>query len=143
MRPNKPKWHFETKHSEMKNKPEEYFHRKLDKICIQQKSFVNTTTVSSKASRQVSYRITQNKKPHMTAENLILSAATDMVQTMFSEKCAQQLCNKPLSNNMVSRGIAVISADSEQELIEKLRNKRLSIQIDKAIDCSGIVHLIA
>jgi hypothetical protein len=31
----------------MKNKTEEYFHRKLDEIRIQQKRFFNTTIVSS------------------------------------------------------------------------------------------------
>jgi hypothetical protein len=49
MKPNKLKWHLETKHSEMKNKPQEYFRRKLDDVRIQQKSFVNTTTISFKA----------------------------------------------------------------------------------------------
>jgi hypothetical protein len=62
---------------------------------------------------------------------------------MFSEKCAQQLCNKPISNNTVSGRIADISEDSEEQLIEKLRNKRFSIQIDEVTDCSGIGHLIA
>jgi hypothetical protein len=41
--------HLETKHSETKNKTEEYFHRKLDEIRIQQKSFVNTASGSSEA----------------------------------------------------------------------------------------------
>jgi hypothetical protein len=48
MKPNKLKQRLETKHSEMKNKPQEYFRRKLDDIRIQQKSFV-TTNISSKA----------------------------------------------------------------------------------------------
>jgi hypothetical protein len=34
MKPNEQKRHLETKHSETKNKPEEYFHKKLDEICI-------------------------------------------------------------------------------------------------------------
>jgi hypothetical protein len=42
MRPNKLKRHLETKHSEIKNKPEEYFGRKPDEIRTQQKSFVNS-----------------------------------------------------------------------------------------------------
>jgi hypothetical protein len=86
MKPNKLKRHLETKHSEMKNKPQEYIRRKLDDVRIQQKSFVNTTTVSSKAllaSYQVAYRIAQNKKPHTIGESLILPAAIDMVQTML------------------------------------------------------------
>jgi hypothetical protein len=49
MKPLKLKLHLETKHMEMKNKPEEYFRRKLNEVHIQQKSFVNTTGGSSKA----------------------------------------------------------------------------------------------
>jgi hypothetical protein len=62
---------------------------------------------------------------------------------MFSEKCAQQLRNIPLSNNTVSRRFADISEGLEEQMIEKVRNKRCSMQIDKAIDCSVIGHLIA
>jgi hypothetical protein len=85
MKPNKLKRHLETKHSEMEHKPQEYFRRKLDDVRIQQKSFVNTTTISSKAllaSHQVAHTIPQNKKPHTIGESLILPAAIDMVQTM-------------------------------------------------------------
>jgi hypothetical protein len=83
----------------MKKNPEEYFHTKLDEIRIQQTSFVDTTTVSSKAplaSYEVSYRIAQNKKPHTIAGTVILSGAIDVVQTMFGEKCAQEPHNIPL-----------------------------------------------
>jgi hypothetical protein len=146
MKPNKLKWHLETKHSEMKNKPEEYFCRKLDDVRIQQKSFVSTTTISSKAlfaTYQVTYRIAQNKKPHTTGESLIFPAVIDMVQTMLGENCAQQLHNIPLSNNTVSRRISDISEDLDEQLMEKLRNNHFAIQIDKATDCSGVAHLIA
>jgi hypothetical protein len=71
IKPNK------LKHSEMKNKLKEHLHRKLDDIRIQQKSFVNTITESSKtllASNQVSYRIAENKKPQTTADTVILLA---------------------------------------------------------------------
>jgi hypothetical protein len=108
----------------MKNKSEEYFRRKLYEIRFQQRSFVNTTTVSSKVlltSYQVSYRIAQNKKPHMIAETVILCAAIDMIQKMFGEKCAQQLRNISLSNHTISLWIADISEYSEEQLIGKLR----------------------
>jgi hypothetical protein len=113
----KLKRHLETKHSEMKNKPEEYFSRKLDCIRIQQKSFLNTTSRSSEAllaSYQVSCRTAQNMKPHKIAETMVLPTATGMVQTMFLGKCAQQFRNIPLSNNTVSRRIADISEDVEE-----------------------------
>jgi hypothetical protein len=146
MKPNKLKWHLETKHSEMKNKPQEYFRRKLDDVHIQQKPFVNTTTILSKtllASYQVAYRIAQNKKPHTIGVSLILPAAIDIVQTMLGEKCAQQLCSIPLSNNTVSWRISDISEDLEEQLMEKLRNNHFAIQINEATDCSGVAHLIA
>jgi hypothetical protein len=61
---------------------------------------------------------------------------------MFAEICAQLLRNIPLSNNTVSRWIADISEDLEEELMEKLRHKHFSVQTDKATDCSGNGHLI-
>jgi hypothetical protein len=90
----------------------------------------------------VSYRIAQ--KPHTIAETVVLPAAIDMVQTMFGGKCSQQLRNMALSNNTVSRQIADILVSEEvEQLTEKLRNRRFSMQIDEATDCSGIVHLLA
>jgi hypothetical protein len=111
MKPNKLKWHLEMKHSEMKNKFEEYFYRKLDEIHIHQESFFNTSAVSLKtllSSYQVSYRIAQNKKPHTIAETVTFPSATDLVQTMFGEKCAQQLHNIPSVNTTFSQWIADI-----------------------------------
>jgi hypothetical protein len=109
MKPNKLKRKLEKKHLEIKNKAEEYFHRKLDENRIQQESFVNSIIVSSKTlltSYQVSYRIAKNTKTHTITETAI-----DMVQTMFGQKCVQQLGNIPLSHNKVSRRIADISED--------------------------------
>jgi hypothetical protein len=59
MKPNKLKRHLETKHSGMKCKPEEYFIENLTTFSSGKKSFVNTTTVSSRAllaSYEVSHR---------------------------------------------------------------------------------------
>jgi hypothetical protein len=42
-------WQLETKYSEMKNMPQDNLHRKHGEIRIQQNSFPNTTTASSKA----------------------------------------------------------------------------------------------
>ncbi|PNF14736.1 hypothetical protein B7P43_G08930, partial [Cryptotermes secundus] len=121
-------------------------------IRIQQKRFVNTTAVPPKvllASYQVSCRITPDKKCRTIAETVILLAGTDMVQTMFDEKCAQQLRNikrksyrLPISNNTFFRLISDKSEDLEERTIEKLRNKRFSIRINEATDCS-IGHLVA
>jgi hypothetical protein len=57
-----------------------------------------------------------------------------MVQTMFGEECTQQFRNIPLLHNTVSRRIANISEDLEEQLIEKLRNKRFSVYTGEATD---------
>jgi hypothetical protein len=57
MKPNEPKRHLETEHSEMKKKPEKYFHRKLDEIRILQNSFVNTTTAVPSKAPLASYQV--------------------------------------------------------------------------------------
>jgi hypothetical protein len=101
MEPNKLKRHLERERSEMKNKPKEYFRRKLDEIRIQQRSFVSTTTGSSEVCQHL-IKTAQGKKRHTIAETVTLPAAKDMAQTMFCSKCAQQLRNISLSNNTVS-----------------------------------------
>jgi hypothetical protein len=96
VKPNKLKHHIQKRETSPKNPSVE----NLMKLASS-----NTTTVSPKAllaSYQVSYRTAQNKKPHTSTETMILPAAIDMVQTIFSEKCAQKLPNIPLSNNTVS-----------------------------------------
>jgi hypothetical protein len=56
---------------------------------------------------------------------------------------AQQLRNISPSHDTVSWLIAHVSEVLEEQLIEKFKNKRFSVQINKAIDCSGAGHLIA
>jgi hypothetical protein len=76
------------------------------------------------------------------AETVILPAAIDLVQTMFSENCTQQLRNIPLSNNTVPRQIDDIRVRRTERLSEKVRNKCFSVQIDGVTDCGGIDHFI-
>jgi hypothetical protein len=59
-----------------------------------------------------------------------------MVQTMYGEKCAQQLRNVRLPKNMASRRSADISETVEKRLIEELRSKRISTETDEATNWS-------
>ncbi|GFS61892.1 zinc finger BED domain-containing protein 5 [Trichonephila clavipes] len=56
------------------------------------------------------------KKPHTIAEELILPAAIEIVETMFGDNFAKELQSIPLSNDTVSRRIDDISEDVEQQL---------------------------
>ncbi|GFX55808.1 SCAN domain-containing protein 3 [Trichonephila clavipes] len=83
------------------------------------------------------------KKPHTIAEELILPAAIEIVETMFGDNFAKELQSIPLSNDTVSRRIDDISEDVEQQLFGKLRDKLFSIQLDEATDSNKDAHFIA
>ncbi|GFW63351.1 SCAN domain-containing protein 3 [Trichonephila clavipes] len=83
------------------------------------------------------------KKPHTIAEELILPAAIEIVETMFGDNFAKELQSIPLSNDTVSRRIDDIAEDVEQQLFGKLRDKLFSIQLDEATDSNKDAHFIA
>ncbi|GFX85949.1 uncharacterized protein TNCV_2473511 [Trichonephila clavipes] len=62
------------------------------------------------------------KKPHTIAEELILSAAIKIVETMFGDKFAKELQSIHLSNDAVSCRIDDTAEDVEQQLFVKLRD---------------------
>ncbi|GFW34418.1 protein FAM200A [Trichonephila clavipes] len=107
---------------------------------------VNEKKVNEKAlliSYKVSYKIARCKKPHNIAEELILPAAIEIVETMFGDNFAKELQSIPLSNDTVSRRIDDIAEDVEQQLFGKLRDKLFSIQLDEATHSNKDAHFIA
>ncbi|GFU49299.1 protein FAM200A [Trichonephila clavipes] len=74
-------------------------------------------------SYKVSYKKARRKKPHSMAEELILPAAIEIVETMFGDNFAKELQSIPLSNDTISRRIDDIAEDVEQQLFSKLRDK--------------------
>ncbi|GFX20176.1 zinc finger BED domain-containing protein 5 [Trichonephila clavipes] len=86
---------------------------------------------------------TRCKKPHTIAEELILPAAIEIVETMFGDNFAKELQFIPLSNDTVSRRIDDIAEDVEQQLFGKLRDKLFSIPLDEATDSNKDAHFIA
>ncbi|GFS70993.1 uncharacterized protein TNCV_1585001 [Trichonephila clavipes] len=61
--------------------------------------------MKSFTSYKVSYKIARCKKPHTIAEELILPAAIEIVETMFGDNFAKELQSIPQSNDTVSRRI--------------------------------------
>ncbi|GFT10367.1 zinc finger BED domain-containing protein 5 [Trichonephila clavipes] len=116
MKPNKLERHFETLH-------------------VNEKALLT--------SYKVSHKIARCKKPHTIAEELILPAAIEIVETMFGDNFAKKLQSIPLSNHTVSRRIDDIAEDVEQQLFGKLRDKLFSIQLDEATDSNKDAHFIA
>ncbi|GFU04948.1 protein FAM200B [Trichonephila clavipes] len=91
MKPNKLKRHFETLH-------------------VNEKALLT--------SYKVSYEKTKCKKRHTIAEELILPATIEIVETVFGDNFAKELQSIPLSNDTVSRRIDDVTEDVEQQLFE-------------------------
>ncbi|GFT73897.1 zinc finger MYM-type protein 6 [Trichonephila clavipes] len=146
MKHNKLKSHFKTLHGEYINKTREFFEAKLKSYEKQKNILKKTLSVNEKAlltSYKVSYKIARCKKPHTIAEDLILPAAIEIVETMFGDNLAKELQSIPLSNDTVSRRIDDITKDVEQQLFGKLRDKLFSIQLNEATDSNKDAHFIA
>ncbi|GFT01631.1 uncharacterized protein TNCV_4204751 [Trichonephila clavipes] len=112
----------------------------------QKKLKKKTLSVNEKAlltSYKVSYKIARCKKPLAIAEELILSAAIEIVEIMFGDNFAKELQSIPLSNDTTSHRIDDIAEDVEKQLFGKLRDKLFSIQLDKATDSNKDAHFIA
>ncbi|XP_059372832.1 zinc finger BED domain-containing protein 5-like [Carassius carassius] len=145
LKPNKLKRHLETTHPEHKDKPVEFFRKKLTQCRAQQCRFTKAASLPANAqlaSYKVAYRVAQCKKPHTIAEELILPSAIDMVSTMIDEATASKLKAIPLSNNTISRRIYDMSKDIEEQLNDKIRDRRFALQMDEATDSNKDCLLI-
>ncbi|XP_059375528.1 zinc finger BED domain-containing protein 5-like [Carassius carassius] len=145
LKPNKLKPHLETTHPEHKDKPVEFFRKKLTQCRAQQSRFTKAASLPANAqlaSYKVAYRVAQCKKPHTIAEELILPSAIDMVSTMINEATASKLKAIPLSNNTISRRIYDMSKDIEEQLNDKIRDRRFTLQMDEATDSNKDCLLI-
>ncbi len=146
MKPCKLKRHLETKHAGIKNKPAEYFKRKLDRLHQQQATISVHSTVSKQcleASYVVAKRIGKLGKPHTIAETLILPAAQDMCRIMIGDSAAAKLGAVPLSNDTVARRIEDMSNDIREQLIEFVKKSPYyALQLDESTDIAGQAQLL-
>ena len=145
MLPIKLKRHLESSHPQFVNKPREFFARKLNDLKKQVSTISQFTQLPSKAllaSYQVAHRIAKCKKPHTIAEELILPAAVDLATTMIGEGAAQKLILVPLSNDTMCRRINDMAEDIYGQLIDQMKEREFSLQLDEATNNSRDVHLI-
>ncbi|XP_040297427.1 zinc finger BED domain-containing protein 5-like [Bufo bufo] len=146
MKPNKLSRRLKTLHPNHANKPLEFFQRKRVEYCKQSSRFLTATSVNQRAllaSYKVAYQIAQCKKNHTIAEELILPAALDMVSVMLDEASAAKIKTIPLSNDTVARRINDIADDLNEQLVDKLKDKRFALQFDEAIDSNKDCLFIA
>ena len=72
----------ETKHGNLKNKPQAFFERELDDFRVATDT-INKTWLE--VSYMVSYRVARTGKCHTIVEDLILPAAAEMAGTILEE----------------------------------------------------------
>lgn len=146
MKPSKLLRHLNSKHPDKKDKPVEFFERKLNVLHKQQDTFQLATTTNEKAllaSYKVAYRVAKTSNPHTIAENLILPAAVEMVHIMIGEKEAAKLKTIPLSNNTIQRRISDMAEDIQAQVVENLNKcTYFSLQMDESTDISNCAQFI-
>jgi hypothetical protein len=90
--------HLETKHDNLKNKPQDFLEREYRRLSSSKTCNKATDTIYKKgldATYVVSYRVARTGKTYTILDYFILPAAADMAGTMLGEKA-----NKNYTDNV-------------------------------------------
>ncbi|XP_045046745.2 zinc finger MYM-type protein 6 isoform X2 [Desmodus rotundus] len=146
MKPANLSHHLKTKHSELENKPVDFFEQKSLEMDCQNSSFKKCLLVEKslvKASYLIAFQIAASKKPFSTAEELIKPYLVEMCSEVVSSSAGDKMKTIPLSNNTIGHRIDELSADIEDQLIQKVReSKWFALQIDESSEISNITLLL-
>ncbi|KAJ4939220.1 hypothetical protein JOQ06_028676 [Pogonophryne albipinna] len=144
MKPSKMKRHLETKHSAYKDKPVEFFQRRLTEQRTSQQCLTSSCSKQEQALRAsylVAQRIAKSKKPPTIAEDLILPAAIDMVRELLDQSA--KLKTIPLSNDTISKRIEDMSDDIQQQTTARIKaSAHYALQMDKSTDIASHAILL-
>lgn len=147
MKPSKLVRHLNTKHPNEKNKPVEFFERKLKALEHQKTAIGQMSNLNEKAllaSYRVAFRVAKAGKSHSIAENLILPAALDIAEIMFGKQEVEKLKSIPLSDNTIQRRISNMASDVRDQVIEKIKKSSfVSLQFDESTDIAGCAQFVA
>ncbi|XP_049734667.1 zinc finger MYM-type protein 6 isoform X1 [Elephas maximus indicus] len=146
MKPANLSHHLKTKHSELENKPVDFFEQKSLEMECQNSSLKKCLLVEKslvKASYLIAFQIAASKKPFSIAEELIKPYLVEMCSEVLGSSAGDKMKTIPLSNNMIGHRIDELSADIEDQLIQKVReSKWFALQIDETSEISNITLLL-
>nr|KAF6384250.1 zinc finger MYM-type containing 6 [Pipistrellus kuhlii] len=146
MKPANLSHHLKTKHSELENKPVGFFEQKSLEMEYQNSSFKKCLLVEKslvKASYLIAFQIAASKKPFSIAEELIKPYLVEMCSEVWGSSAGDKMKTIPLSNNMIGHRIDELSADVEEQLIQKVReSKWFALQIDESSEISNTTLLL-
>ena len=139
MKPSRMKEHLHRIHPDKENADIEYFSKLLSTFKARPtisslfKSQASTSEAGLKASYEIAVLVAKAGKPHSIAENLIRPAIEVVMKTMLKKDSSVVLGNLPLSNSSISRRIAEMAADVEEQLVNTLRHVNFALQIDESV----------
>ncbi|XP_037355949.1 zinc finger MYM-type protein 6 isoform X3 [Talpa occidentalis] len=146
MKPANLSHHLKTKHSELENKPVDFFEQKFLEMECQNNSLKKCLLVEKslvKASYLIAFQIAASKKPFSIAEELIKPYLVEMCSEVLGSSAGDKMKTIPLSNNTIGHRIDELSADIEDQLIEKVReSKWFALQIDESSEVSNTTFLL-
>uniref|UniRef100_A0A8C5LIW9 Zinc finger, MYM-type 6 n=1 Tax=Jaculus jaculus TaxID=51337 RepID=A0A8C5LIW9_JACJA len=138
--------HLKTKHSELENKPVEFFEQKSVEVQCENSSLKKCLLVEKslvKASYLIAFQIAARKKPFAIAEELIKPYLVEMCSEVLGSSAGDKMKTIPLSNNTIGCRIDRLSADIEDQLIQKVReSKWFALQIDESSEISALTLLL-
>ncbi|KAL1777072.1 zinc finger protein MYM-type protein 6 [Sigmodon hispidus] len=138
--------HLKAKHSELENKPIDFFvekslemehqHSSLETCLLAEESLV-------KASYLIAFQIAARKKPFSIAEELIKPYLVEMCSEVLGSSAGDKMKTIPLSDNTIGCRVHRLSADIEEQLLEKVRDSRwFALQIDESSEASDATLLL-
>ncbi|XP_049323296.1 protein FAM200B-like [Astyanax mexicanus] len=146
MKPSKLMRHLQTKHTAYKDKPVEFFQRRLHELKASKKCLTASCSKQEQALRasyHVAFRIAKAKKPHTIAEELILPAAMDMVREVLDGAAADKLKTIPLSNDTIARRIKDMSDNIKQQTTARVQTSPyFALQMDESTDIANHAILL-
>ncbi|XP_029803708.1 zinc finger MYM-type protein 6 isoform X2 [Suricata suricatta] len=146
MKPANLSHHLKTKHSELENKPVDFFEQKSLEMECQNSSLKKCLLVEKslvKASYLIAFQIAASKKPFSIAEELIKPYLVETCSEVLGSSAGDKMKTIPLSNNTIGHRIEELSADIEDQLIQKVRkSKWFALQVDESSEISNITLLL-
>ncbi|XP_058534641.1 zinc finger MYM-type protein 6 [Ochotona princeps] len=138
--------HLKTKHSELQNKPVDFFEQKSLEMECRNSSFKTCLLVENslvKASYLVAFQIAASKKPLSTAEEFVKPYLVETCSEVLGSSAGDKVKTIPLSHSAVRHRIQELSADIEEQLIQKVRESGwFALQLDESAEVSDATLLL-
>ncbi len=110
-------------------------------------SFKKKSAVTTESGLIASYEraqiISKTGSAHTVVENIIWPSFEILMKTVLHQDSGNVLKALPLSNDLIWRRIDKMSFDIENQLVDKLKNNKFSLQIDESTISNNKAILMA